>query len=110
MLSGQIRQTITSWINHNKKFLTQNEETYLKRSFDQCIEPFGAFYLLMKVHNIPMLPISTRAIMSASGTLLFALGVWTDRKLQPFATRQREYFKSSQFFKTQLNDVVVPPN
>jgi hypothetical protein len=110
MYSGQTRQTITSWINHNKKILTQNEETYLKRSLAQCIEPFGAFYLLMKVHNIPVLPMSTRSIMSASGTLLFALGVWTDSKIQPFSTRQIAYFKSSQVLKTQLNDVVVPPN
>jgi hypothetical protein len=110
MYSGQIRQTITSWINHNKKILTKNEETYLKRSLAQCIYPFGSFYLLMKVHNIPMLPMSTRAILSASGTLLFALGVWTDSKLQPFAIRQRAYFKSIQVLKTQLNDVVIPPN
>jgi hypothetical protein len=110
MYSGQIRQTITSWINHNNKILTKNEETYLKRSLAQCTDPFGAFFLLMKVHKIPMLPMSTRAIMSASGTLLFALGVWTDSKLQPFATQQIAYFKSSQVLKTQLNDVVVPPN
>jgi hypothetical protein len=110
MYLGQIRQTITSWINHNKTILTKNEETYLNRSLAQCIDPFGAFYLLMKVHKVPMLPMSTRAIMYASGTLLFALGVWTDIKLQPFAIRQRSYFKSSQVLKTQLNDVVVPPN
>jgi hypothetical protein len=109
MYLGQIRQTITSWINHNKKFLTKNEETYLKRSLTQCIDPLGACYLLMKVHKIPMLPMSTRAIMSASGTLLFALGVWKDSKLQPFAIRHRAYFKSSQVLKTQLNDVFVPP-
>jgi hypothetical protein len=64
----------------------------------------------MKVHKIPMLPMSTRAIMSASGTLLLALGVWTYSKLQPSATRQRAYFKSSQVLKTQLNDIVFPPN
>jgi hypothetical protein len=64
----------------------------------------------MKVHKLPILPMSTRAIMSASGTLLFALGVWTDSKLQPFSIRQRAYFKSSQVLKTQHNDVVIPPN
>jgi hypothetical protein len=53
---------------------------------------------------------STRAMMSASETLLFALGAWTDSKLQPFSIRQRAYFKSIQVLKTQLNDVVVPPN
>jgi hypothetical protein len=110
MYSGQIEQTIISWINHNNKILTNNKETYVKRSIAQCIDPFGAFYLLMKVHNIPMIPMSTRAIMSASGTLLFNIGVWTNSKLKPFARRQRAYFKSSQVLNTQLNDVVVPPN
>jgi hypothetical protein len=110
MYSGQIRQTITSWINHNNKFLTKNEKTYMKRSLAQCIDPFGAFYFLMKVHNVTMLQMSTKAIMSANGTLIFALGVWANSKLQTFAIRQRAYFKSSQFLKTQLNDAVVPPN
>jgi hypothetical protein len=64
----------------------------------------------MKVHKVPMLPMSTRSSMSAIGTLLFALGVLTDIKLQPFAIRQIAYFKSSQVLKTQLNDFIVPPN
>jgi hypothetical protein len=57
-----------------------------------------------------MLTMSTRSIISAIGTLLFALVVWKNSKLQPFSIRQRAYFKSSQVLKTQLNDVVVPPN
>jgi hypothetical protein len=67
MYSGQIRQTIKSWV--------------------------GDFYLIMKLHkDLP----STRAIMSASGILLFYLGVWMDSKLQPFAKQQQAYFKSIQ--------------
>jgi hypothetical protein len=81
MYSGQIRQTIKSWV--------------------------GVFYLLMKLHkDLP----STRAIMSASGILLFYLGVWMDSKLQPFAKQQQAYFKSIQILKLQLDDFVVPPN
>jgi hypothetical protein len=48
--------------------------------------------------------------MSASGILLFALGVWTDSKLQPFAKGQKAYFKSSQILKLQLDNFFVPPN
>jgi hypothetical protein len=107
MYSGQIRQTITSWVSHHNKSLTKNEAQYLRRSLASNVDPFGAFYLLMKVHKDPP---STRAIMSASGSLLFALGVWTDSKLQPFAKRQQAYFKSSQILKSQLENFVVPPN
>jgi hypothetical protein len=64
----------------------------------------------MKLNKVSMLPMYPRAIVSASGTLLFDLGVQTDSKLQPFAIQQRAYFKSSQVLKTQLDDVVVPPN
>jgi hypothetical protein len=48
--------------------------------------------------------------MSASGSLLFALSVWTERKLQPLAKRKQAYFKSSQILKLQLDNFVVPPN
>jgi hypothetical protein len=61
----------------------------------------------MKLHKDPP---STRAIMPAHGSLIFALGVWTDSKLQPFAKRQQAYFKSSQILKLQLDNFVVPPN
>jgi hypothetical protein len=48
--------------------------------------------------------------MSASVSLFFDLGVWTDIKLQPFAKRQQAYFKSSQILKLQLDNFFVPPN
>jgi hypothetical protein len=48
--------------------------------------------------------------MSASGSLLFSLGVWVNSKLQPFAHRQQAYFKNSQTLKRQLDATVVPEN
>jgi hypothetical protein len=105
--SGQIRQTIKSWASHHSNYLTKNESQYLRRSLASNVNPSGAFCLLMKVHKDPP---STRSIMSASGSLLFALGVWTENKLQPFAKRQKAYLNSSQILKLQLDDFVVPPN
>jgi hypothetical protein len=105
MYSGRIRQAITSWVSHHNKSLTKNKALYLRLSLASNVDPFGAFYLLIKVHKDPP---STRAIMSASGSLLFALGVWKDRKLQPFAKRQQAYFKSSQILKLQLDKFCRP--
>jgi hypothetical protein len=62
---------------------------------------------MMKVHKETL---SSRAIMSASGSLLFSLGIWVDSKLQPFACRQQAYFKNSQTLKQQLDATVVPEN
>jgi hypothetical protein len=62
---------------------------------------------MMKVHKETP---SSRAIMSATGSLLFSLGVWVDSKLQPFARRQHAYFKNSQTLKQQLDATAVPEN
>jgi hypothetical protein len=61
----------------------------------------------MKVHKYPS---STRAIISASGSLLFNLCICMDIKLQPFAKQQHAYFKSSHILKLQLVDFVIQPN
>ena len=61
----------------------------------------------MKVHKTPL---KTRPIVSCSGSLLHALGVWVDDKLQIAARRQRSYFKSSLDLKKELTALNVPPN
>jgi hypothetical protein len=61
----------------------------------------------MKVHKTPL---KTRPIVSCSGSLLFALGIWIDDKLQPVARRQRSYFKSSYVLKQELIALHLPPN
>jgi hypothetical protein len=105
MYSGQFRQTILQWIKTHTSAVSKNETKYLRRSLSQCSNPFGAFYLMMKVHKETL---SSRAIMSASGSLLFSLGVWVDSKLQPFTCRQQAYFKNSQTLKRQLDATAVP--
>jgi hypothetical protein len=107
MYSGQVRQTILQWMKTHTAAVSKNKTKYLRRSLSQCRNPFGAFYLLIKVHKETL---SSRAIMSASGSLLFSLGVWVDSKLQPFAHRQQAYFNNSQTLKQQHDATAVPEN
>jgi hypothetical protein len=93
MYARQFRKNHTSVDQNTQDAVSKNEAKYLQRSLSQCSYPFGAFYLMMKVHKEIL---SSRAIMSASSILLFYLRIWVDRKLQPFARRQQTYFKNSQ--------------
>ena len=67
----------------------------------------NTFYVTMKVHKDRL---STRPIVSTSGTLLYALGVWCDDKLQIAAQRQRSYFKNTFDLKRELSALDLPPN
>jgi hypothetical protein len=95
------------WINHNKNVITNNETKYFKRHIATNTDPFGVLYLLMKVHKTPL---SSRGIILGSGRLLHALGTWVDAKLQCFAHRRPDYFKSSYELKKMLTSITPPPN
>ena len=58
----------------------------------------------LKIHKSPW---TIRPIVSCSGSLLYALGVWVDRKLQPIATAQPSYLLSSLDFKSTAAE--LPP-
>jgi hypothetical protein len=61
----------------------------------------------MKVHKTPF---SSCGIISGSGSLIHALGTWVDAKLQCFAHRRPDYFKSSYKLKKILTNITLPPN
>jgi hypothetical protein len=107
MAHGQIRTIIKDWIKAYKDVLSKNEEQFIKLSLAQNKDPFGTLYLLMKVHKSFL---SSRAIISGSGSLLHALSVWADSHLQQFARARSAYFKSSNDLKSMLYDLVLPPN
>ena len=97
---------------HNRKknnvnYLTKGESTFLLHHLNANKYPFPTFYLTMKVHKTPL---KSRPIVSCSGSLLWALGVWVDSKLQTVAKHQRSYFKSSFELKQQLTQLELPPN
>jgi hypothetical protein len=59
----------------------------------------------MKVHTTPL---SSRGIISGSGSLPNALGTWVDAKLQCLAHRRPAYFKSSYELKKMLKSIPPP--
>jgi hypothetical protein len=61
----------------------------------------------MKVYKTPL---SSRGIISGSGSLLHALRTWVDAKLQCFDHRRPAYFKSSYELKKMLTSITLSPN
>jgi hypothetical protein len=96
------------WIKRNKNAITNNETKYFKRHIATNTDPFGVFYLLMKVHKTQL---SSRVIISGSGSLLHSLGTWVDAKLKCFSHRRPAYFKISYELKKMLTSITPPrPN
>ena len=61
----------------------------------------------MKIHKNPL---KTGPIVSTSGSLIHAIAVWIDDKLQIVAQMQRSCFKSSVILHTELDGIEIPPN
>ncbi len=70
-------------------------------------DPYGYFYLLMKIHKIPM---STRPVCSDCASIIHPLGKWLDVTLQPIVRTQFAYFKDTFTLKRELNDLRLPSN
>jgi hypothetical protein len=104
----RIIHTIKEWLRRHTKILTKDEKRFINHHLDANEEPFAAFYATMKVHKPP--PLRTRPIVSCSGCLTQAIGVWVDDKLQIAAKAQRSYFKSSFDLKKDLSALAIPPN
>jgi hypothetical protein len=70
-------------------------------------DPYGYFYLLMKIHKIPM---STRPVCSDCASIIHPLGKWLDVTLQPIVRTQFAYFKDTFTLKRELNDLRLTSN
>ena len=102
----RIRTLLTKWLNKWKKQVSKMERKFIKAALtDPATDAIATLYLTMKVHKSPL---KTRPIVSCSGTLLYALGIWVDDKLQRVATRQKSYFKSSTILKDEIINIIVP--
>jgi hypothetical protein len=104
--AGHIRLAIKDWLVRHKEVLTKNERKFIAQCIRTNVDPFAAFYLLMKVHKTPR---KSCHIVSCSGSLLFSLRNWVDDKLKIFAHRQPVYFKTSQDLKKMLSAIKIPP-
>jgi len=98
---------IQAWITKHKKLLRPSEKKFMEHHLDENETPFATFYITMKVHKSPL---KTRPIVSCSGSLLQALGIWADDKLQIAAKAQRSYFKSSYILRQDMQALEIPPN
>jgi len=98
---------LDKWIKTYKAVLSKKERTFLTTMKKANKEPFAHLYLTMKVHKTPL---ATRPIVSCSGSLLEALGIWVDDKLKQAAVTMRSYIKSSYDLKTDLLQLQLPPN
>ena len=88
--------------------LTLNQRQYIQHHVRKNFkDPFGYFYLLMKIHKTPM---STRPVCSDCGSLPFPLGEWLNHTLLPYVIEQHSYIKDSFTLKRELNDLVLPSN
>ena len=102
----RIRELLNKWLEKWKKKVSKMERKFIKAALtDPTTDAISTLYLTMKVHKSPM---KTRPIVSCSGTLLYALGIWVDDKLQRVATRQKSYFKSSTALKNDIINIIVP--
>ena len=68
-------------------------------------DPLPILYLLMKVHRKKL---STRPVISCSGSLLYCLGLWVDQLLQPIATRQKSFVQSAYELTKQIKHKRYP--
>ena len=103
----RINYLLTIWIKSYHQVLTRNELRFLCHHLDNNEEPFATFYATMKVHKQPL---KTRPIVSCSGSLLKALGIWVDDKLQKAARAQQSYFKSTFDLKDELSKLTLSPD
>ena len=91
----ELRRTIYEWTFKYRgcKIITDGQISYIRKKMDEAMEdPFGYFYLLIKLHKTP---ISTRPVYSDCASLPHALGQWVDELLQPIVKAQPNYFKNS---------------
>lgn len=105
---GSVRKQIESWMTRHADCLTKNEKRFLRKGLATSTDdPYGVFYGTMKVHKKPL---KTRPVVSYSGSIAYALGVWIDSQLQSVAKQQLSYFKDSVVLKGMLDKLKLPAN
>ena len=90
-----IKIKILDWIEKYKDSFSETEHKYMIFYIKNNKDPFPSLYLLMKV---PKSNLTTRPIISCSGSLLQSVGIWLNCQLQTIAIVQQAYLKSSWAF------------
>ena len=95
------------WLETHKTELDDTEHRYLTYHLSRVQDPLPYLYLLMKVHKQPL---KTRPIVSFSGSMFHALGVWIDHHLQNVVKTFPTYLKSSFHLKIDMDSLTLPPH
>ena len=103
-----LKRKLRKWISTNtsKGIISKQELNYFKKLQGTNTCAFAKFYNTIKIHKQPW---KTRPIVSFSGCLLYSLGVWIDRQLQPFVRAIPSYIKNSYELKSLLLSLNLPP-
>ena len=96
---------IEQWLKKHPDAISRAERKFLRHHLKNSTD-FPIFYATIKIHKTPW---KLRPIISCSGSLLYALGIWVDRQLQKVASKQRSYFKSAADLKHRLTTLRLPP-
>ncbi len=99
---------IHDWTVRHCSSLPDDTVNFIRDHMNKAMkDPFGYFYLLIKLHK---LPITGLPVCSDCGSLPHALGRYVDATPQPIVQDQALYFKNSAKLKTDLEDLALPVN
>lgn len=100
---------ISQWICNHRQSLDDDTTRYIRERVEKArADPFGYFYLLVKLHKTP---VSTRPVCSDCASLPHSIGKWVDKQLQPIVRQQQTYFQDSFTLKRLLENLeTLPPN
>ncbi len=100
-------RSIFQWTCKYRKDIGTDTTKYIQDRAEKArADPFGYFYLLVKLHKSP---VSTRPVCSDCASLPHSIGKWVDRQLQPVVQRQPTYFKNSFDLKSLLDNMECLP-
>lgn len=98
--TSETERLLGSFFSDHDPVISTSDLTYLQRYANSVKDPYAYFYALIKVHKTPW---QTRPIVSVSGSILFGLGKWLDRQLQPLIKTLPTYLSSSFALKQDLD-------
>ena len=105
--AARIKDELENWINEYSETLGKEAVIFLLNHLHTCKEEFSFAYQLYKIHKTPM---TTRAIISGSGSLLHPLGHWITEQLRPVTLTMPGYLESSYALKEEIVPLTLPPN
>ena len=90
-----LENEIKAWMKTYNKTITKMERAFLKQGLEHNKKTFAGFYLTLEAHKLKLgqnvTHLKSRRIVACPGSLLYPLGIWTNRKLQTLAKQQVSY-------------------